>query len=156
MVVHLKYEMPADQSETAQERRASFGEKYYEKYATKEAPEEKPEAKPEVEDEPVATPGEEVYTVVKGDTLSAIAKKYGTTYQKLAKYNGIGNPNRITVGQKIKIPSVTVYKVYTVVKGDTLSAIAKKYGMDYKKIAEYNKIANPNRIYVGQQIRIPN
>lgn len=46
-----------------------------------------------------------VYTVVAGDTLSGIAAKYGTTYQKLAEYNNIANPNVITVGQKIKIPS---------------------------------------------------
>ncbi|MCD8314473.1 MAG: LysM peptidoglycan-binding domain-containing protein [Firmicutes bacterium] len=46
-----------------------------------------------------------VYTVVKGDTLSSIAKKYGTTYQALAAYNGISNPNKISVGQEIKIPT---------------------------------------------------
>lgn len=46
-----------------------------------------------------------VYTVKAGDTLSGIASKYGTTYQKLAAYNGISNPNLIHVGQKIKIPS---------------------------------------------------
>ena len=49
-------------------------------------------------------PQEAVYTVKKGDTLSGIAAKYGTTYQKLAKYNDIQNPNLIHVGQKIKIP----------------------------------------------------
>lgn len=49
--------------------------------------------------------GEVVYTVVAGDTLSKIAARYGTTYQKLAEYNGISNPNVISVGQKIKIPS---------------------------------------------------
>ena len=49
-------------------------------------------------------PQETVYTVKKGDTLSGIAAKYGTTYQKLAKYNGIQNPNLIHIGQKIKIP----------------------------------------------------
>lgn len=43
------------------------------------------------------------YTVKKGDTLSSIAKKYGTTYQKIAKDNGIKNPNVISVGQKLKI-----------------------------------------------------
>lgn len=43
------------------------------------------------------------YTVKKGDTLSKIAKKYGTTYQKIAKENGISNPNYIRVGQKLKI-----------------------------------------------------
>lgn len=43
------------------------------------------------------------YTVKKGDTLSGIAAKYGTTYQKIAKENGISNPNYIKVGQKLKI-----------------------------------------------------
>lgn len=46
-----------------------------------------------------------VYVVVKGDTLSGIASKFCTTYQKLAAYNGIANPNLINVGQKIKIPA---------------------------------------------------
>lgn len=43
-----------------------------------------------------------VYTVKPGDTLSGIAAKLGTTYQALAKKNGISNPNRIYAGQKIK------------------------------------------------------
>lgn len=47
---------------------------------------------------------ETVYTVKKGDTLIKIASKYGSTYQKLAEYNGIKNPDVIKVGQKIKIP----------------------------------------------------
>ena len=53
------------------------------------------------------TTGETVYTVVAGDTLIGIAKKYGTTYQKLAEYNGISNPSLIKVGQKIKIPGTS-------------------------------------------------
>ena len=54
---------------------------------------------------PTTNTNEVVYTVVKGDTLSSIAKKYGTTYKVLAEYNGISNPNVINVGQKIKIPT---------------------------------------------------
>lgn len=118
------------------------------------------------------TSGETVYTVKKGDTLSAIASKYGTTYQALAAYNGISNPNVISVGQQIKIPGTaeetkqtattttnattsTAETVYTVVKGDTLSSIAKKYGTTYQKLAAYNGISNPNVISVGQKIKIP-
>lgn len=43
------------------------------------------------------------YTVKKGDTLSGIAAKYGTTYQKIAKDNNIANPNVIFPGQTLKI-----------------------------------------------------
>lgn len=44
-----------------------------------------------------------IYTVQAGDTLSGIASKYGTTYTKIAKDNGIANPNVIYAGQKLKI-----------------------------------------------------
>lgn len=44
------------------------------------------------------------YTVVKGDTLSKIAKKYGTTVDTLVKLNGIKNKNLINIGQVIKLP----------------------------------------------------
>lgn len=54
-----------------------------------------------------AAQGVTVYTVKKGDTLSQIAAKYGITYQAIAAYNGIKNPNAIRVGQKIKIPAST-------------------------------------------------
>jgi LysM repeat protein len=93
-----------------------------------------------------------VYIVKSGDTLSKIAAKYNTTYQKLAKYNNISNPNVISVGQKIKIPEDT----YVDQSGDTLSKIAAKYNTTYQVLAKYNNISNPNVIHVGQKIRIPN
>lgn len=43
------------------------------------------------------------YTIQKGDTLSSIARKYGTTYQKLAELNGIQDPSKIYVGQVLKV-----------------------------------------------------
>lgn len=52
-----------------------------------------------------------IYTVKQGDTLAAIARKYGTTYQVLAEYNGISNPNIIRVGQKIKVPGTSVKSI---------------------------------------------
>lgn len=72
------------------------------------------------------------------------------------KYRGcIINPSVIEVEPKkeTKKETTTVY-YYTVKKGDTLSAIAKKYGTTYKKIAEYNNIADPNVIKVGQKLKI--
>lgn len=54
---------------------------------------------------PTSSTKEQTYTVKKGDTLSKIAAKYGTTYQKLASYNGIANPDKISVGQVLKLPT---------------------------------------------------
>lgn len=100
------------------------------------------------------------YTVKKGDTLSAIAKKYNTTYQKIASDNGIKNPNLIRIGQVLKIntnqknTSTSSITYYTVKKGDTLSAIAKKYGTSVNNIVKLNNIKNPNLIYPNQKIRV--
>ena len=85
------------EKEAAKDKRAAFAQKFYDKFAAQD----EPAAPSTPEQEETA---ETVYTVKKGDTLSAIAKKYGTTYQKLAQYNGIENPNLIHVGQKIRIP----------------------------------------------------
>lgn len=113
--------------------------------------------------EPLPTPtNETTYIVVKGDTLSGIAKRYGTTYQKLAEYNGIKNPNIIHVGQKIIIPGsngkpATNEIAYIVKAGDNLSKIAKAYNTTWQKIYNDNKNiigGNPNRIYPGQRLII--
>lgn len=103
-----------------------------------------------------STSGEQSYTVQKGDTLSKIAAKYGTTYQKLASYNGIANPNVINVGQVIKIPGSGV-TTYTVQKGDCLWAIAAKKlgdGSRYNEIKTLNGL-NSNEIYAGQVLKLP-
>lgn len=109
---------------------------------------------------PVEQPStsETIYTVVSGDTLSGIASKYGTTYQMLAEYNGISNPNIIYPGQQIKIPgssnqgSSAAY--YTVVSGDNLTKIANKYDTTVNQLVSWNNISNPNLIYPGQKLRV--
>ena len=110
------------------------------------------------------TSSETIYIVKKGDTLSGIASRYGTTYQVLASYNGISNPNVISIGQTIKIPNGTMSHItntssrtYIVKKGDTLSGIASKYGTTYQKIYNDNKSvigSNPNLIKPGQVLTI--
>ena len=99
---------------------------------------------------------EQVYTVKAGDTLSKIAAKYGTTYQKLASYNGIANPNKINVGQKIRIPGSGV-KAYTVKKGDSLWAIAAAQlgdGSRYNEIKVMNGLKS-DTIHAGQTLKLP-
>ncbi|MCZ7546108.1 MAG: LysM peptidoglycan-binding domain-containing protein [Anaerolineae bacterium] len=115
------------------------------------------------------------YVVQPGDTLYRIALRYGTTVSALATANGIANPNRIYSGQRLVIPgaaqpaaapaspppaapasapAAAVGTVYTVRPGDTLYRIALRYGTTVSALVAANGIANPNRIYVGQQIRI--
>ena len=104
-----------------------------------------------------ASNNSKTYVVKQGDTLSSIAAKYGTTYQKLAQINNIANPDKIYVGQVIKLDgNIKSNKeiIYTVKAGDTLSAIASKYGTTYQEIAKKNGISNPDKIYVGQKLKI--
>nr|DAJ06393.1 MAG TPA: Cell wall hydrolase autolysin [Caudoviricetes sp.] len=100
---------------------------------------------------PPASGGETVYTVKKGDTLSAIAAKYGTTYQEIAAYNGIANPNLIRVGQKIKIPAATAPESFE--KGDKVKVLnAVTYdGKSFKTYYDtYDVIqVNGDRVVIG-------
>lgn len=98
---------------------------------------------------------ENVYIVQKGDTLSGIAKKYNTTYQILAEYNNIKNPNIINVGQVIKIPNIKNEPQYYIVqKGDNLTILAKRYNTTIQNLVKLNNLQNPNYIVVGQKLRI--
>jgi LysM repeat protein len=94
------------------------------------------------------------HTIAKGETLGIIAKKYGLTISELARHNGISNPNRVKVGQKINIPENSVSINYTVKLGDTLSSIAKKHQTTSNDIAKTNKISNPRKLKPGQKLKI--
>mgnify|MGYP001960906901 CR=1 FL=1 len=94
------------------------------------------------------------HTVKRGETLGVIAKKYGLTASAIATHNGIANPNRVKVGQKLTIPAKTDTITYTIHKGDTLSTIAKKHKTTAAAIAKANGIKNPNTIQPGQKLKI--
>ena len=102
------------------------------------------------------------YTVKRGDTLSGIASWYGISTYALASANHIGNSNYIYRGQRLCIPSGSGapgnpgYNSYhTVKKGQTLSWIAKHYGVSTYALQHANGISNPNYIYAGQVLWIP-
>lgn len=100
--------------------------------------------------------GEEIYIVKAGDTLAKIAAAYKTTYQALASYNGIANPNKISVGQAIRIPGAAT-REYTVKAGESLWSIAAAQlgnGARYNEIKTLNGLKN-NTIRAGQALKLP-
>lgn len=102
------------------------------------------------------------YVVRRGDTLYAIALRFKTTVTAIARANGLVNPNHIYVGQCLHIPGSRPQPPpgrcgvrYIVQAGDTVSALALRYGTTVWAIVSANNLANANRIYVGQKLFIP-
>ena len=87
------------------------------------------------------------YTVNSGDTLSKIARKFGTTVNNLVALNGIANPDQIAAGTTICVKakgSQPAGKYYTVKQGDTLYSIARKYGWTASYLAQVTR--SPTRM----------
>ncbi len=111
------------------------------------------------------TGGANTYTVQQGDTLGRIALRYDTTVQELVRLNNLSNPDAISVGQKLIVPSgsgsaVAVPtagqgKTYVIQRGDTLLSIARRFGLTVKQLQDANNISNPDRIFPGQTLVIP-
>jgi len=98
------------------------------------------------------------YIVKPGDTLSQIARYYGTTVSAIMSANGLSS-TVIFVGQHLYIPSGAgssfCSQYHYVRHGDTLSGIARWFGVNYSALASANGISNPSLIFVGQRICIP-
>lgn len=127
--------------------------KRYANPGSKPAPAPKPKPAPKPAPAKTGT-----YTVRAGDTLSGIASKYGTSWQELQRINGIPDANRIYPGQVLRLPGggkpAPAKRTYTVRSGDTLSAIAARFGTSWQALAQKNGLSNPNLIFPGQVLRI--
>ena len=117
-----------------------------------------------------ATPAhaEAHYTVQRGDTVSHIAARTGVSVASIAAANALANPSYIRIGQVLTIPgrtSATPTPVappaqpttsrYTVVPGDTLTAIAARLHTTVAALVSANGLKNPSLIRIGQVLTVP-
>lgn len=120
--------------------------------------------------EPPAPTGYSEHTISKGESFYTIGRKYGVGFKSIADANPGMNPNRLKIGDKIKIPpaktpdSATLntatsavsdgVKTYKVKSGDNLTKIAKSHGVSIKDLRAANSLRT-DQIKVGQKLKIP-
>ncbi len=106
------------------------------------------------------------YTVVRGDSLSAIARRFNTSVSRLVALNQLTSSHRIQIGQRILLPQdetslaaqsqrTPADGIYTVARGDTVSTIARRFSVGETALLRLNGIEDSHRIYPGQELRLP-
>jgi LysM repeat protein len=117
-----------------------------------------------------AAPAAGTYTIVRGDTISRIARAYGVSTAAVLKANGLSPSSIIYPGQRITIPGRIVTAAsqapatastasaatsWTVRPGDTVTAIAKRFGVSVRAVLTANGLSASSIIYPGQRVAIP-
>ena len=103
------------------------------------------------------------HTVVRGDTLGGIARRYGASSAAIKQANGMSS-DTVVLGKQLVIPgssgpvasapAASGGKVHTVVKGDTLTKIAKAHGSTVAELVKLNAIKDKNKINIGQVLKV--
>ena len=101
------------------------------------------------------------HTISKGDTLSALARKYSSRTKMIAQTNRMRPTDTLTIGTVLVIPKNTVSDkprgkhTYVVAKGDTIKSISQEKGVSILDIIAVNNIEDPERIYPNMVLNIP-
>ena len=102
------------------------------------------------------------YKVRSGDVLGSIAKRHGVSVASIMRANNIASAHKLKIGQVLKIPAGSVsasskpaYVSHKVRAGQTLSAIARRYGTSVSRILASNNLISAHKLRVGQVLRIP-
>ena len=114
-----------------------------------------------------AQSGDTVHIIQIGENLGTLAKRYNVDPARLAAYNHIADPNRILVGQQLVIPPAEEIPravapavlpgeagYHTVAAGESLSVIARRYGLATDDLIRLNGLTDANTIFVGQRLRL--
>lgn len=111
------------------------------------------------------SPGWGSYTIRRGDTLEAIAKRYHTTVSRLVEVNRLpGNGDLIYAGESLRVPAaqrasgsriVTIKRHHRVVAGDSLIKIARQYGVRPAVIARANRLPASMIVRLGDTLVVP-
>ena len=110
------------------------------------------------------------YRVKRGDTLGAIARRYGTSVRSMQRANGLPRADRIYVGQVLELPGrgrdwgplvmpeereSRVASRHVVRSGETLGKIAERYRIGVDTLASANSLRSPDLLRVGEELVIP-
>jgi LysM repeat protein len=101
------------------------------------------------------------YTILKGDTLSTIAAKYGLKTKDLKALNQLKKDTKIRIGKKLLIPfsqeiiDAIASGEYKVQNGDTLISIARKFNLSPKDVAKFNDLKSTAILQAGKMIQLP-
>lgn len=129
---------------------------------------------PAVPETPAATPAPsaaslKIYHVRSGDNLIKVAAANSVTVSDLEAANGLHGSAVLHIGQELKIPAATIHKnpdalakggkdsgsTYTVLKGETPVAIARKLHVNYEDLVKLNKIEDAKKLRIGQKLKVP-
>ena len=104
-------------------------------------------------------PGGTLYTIRAGDTLSALAARFGTTVEAILAANPGLDPRNLQVARIICIPGPGVVcpggTSYAIQPGDTFFALARRFGVSLQALLAANPQADPNNLQIGQVVCIP-
>ena len=101
-----------------------------------------------------------VHVVRRGDTLSGIAVRYGTTLRALTEYNGIGRNTILRPGRSLRVapdgPSLAGHEKvqYRVKRGDSLWGISRRFGVTVAGLREWNRLAEGQSLVPGQKLDV--
>lgn len=96
------------------------------------------------------------YTVERGDTLTRIARQHDVNVEAIVQANGLPDPDFITVGQVLSIPTIIeATHLHTVRRGETLAQIATRYDTTMQAVIALNDLSGVNDIREGMPLRIP-